>query len=192
MEKLLETGKTKAIGVSNFSKPEMERLIDNASVQPAIHQFEGHPWLQQREFADWHKSKGIHVTHYSPLGNQNDLYSKAGHIGKLIDEPILNEIGQKHNKNSAQVALGKSYFSSNETKEITMCWLVVAWAISNGYSVLPKSKTPARIKSNLEGDFKLDNDDLKKIETIDRKLRFNDSSGTFGRDFFQGLEGTSV
>ena len=110
MEKLLKTGKAKAIGVSNFSKPEMERLISNASVQPAIHQFEGHPWLQQREFADWNKSKGIHVTHYSPFGNQNELYSNAGHIGKLIDEPILNEIGQKHNKNSAQVALGKSYF----------------------------------------------------------------------------------
>lgn len=111
MEKLLKTGKTRAIGVSNFSKPEMERLISNASVQPAIHQVEGHPWLQQREFADWNKSKGIHVTHYSPFGNQNDLYSKAGHIGKLIDDPVLTEIAQKHNKNSAQVALGKSCFS---------------------------------------------------------------------------------
>ena len=114
MEKLFETGKTKAIGVSNFSKPEMERLIENASVQPAIHQFEGHPWLQQREFADWHKSKGIHVTHYSPLGNQNDLYSKAGHIGKLIEDKVLNEIAQKHNKNPAQVSLGKSLFWLNK------------------------------------------------------------------------------
>lgn len=67
-----------------------------------------------------------------------------------------------------------------------------AWAVTNGYSTLPKSKTPSRIKSNLEGDFKLDGDDLNKINQIDRKLRFNDSSGDFGRDFFQDLEGTSV
>lgn len=67
-----------------------------------------------------------------------------------------------------------------------------AWAITEGYSVLPKSKTPSRIKSNFEGDFRLDADDMNKIHQIDRKLRFNDSSGEFGRDFFQDLEGTSV
>lgn len=58
--------------------------------------------------------------------------------------------------------------------------------------MLPKSKTPSRIKSNFEGDFKLDADDMKKIQQNDRKLRFNDSSGDFGRDFFQDLEGKSV
>ena len=107
MEQLPSTGKARAIGVSNFNKAEMERLVQNASVQPAVHQFEGHPWLQQRDFAEWHKAKGIHVTHYSPFGNQNELYSQSGHIGKLIDDPVLVEIGKKHNKNSAQVALGK-------------------------------------------------------------------------------------
>ncbi|ODM21800.1 hypothetical protein SI65_02644 [Aspergillus cristatus] len=172
MEKVIPTGKVKAIGVSNFSKAEIERLVQNAAIPPAVHQFEGHPWLQQRDFADWHKSKGIHVTHYSPFGNQNELYSGAGHLGKLIDEPILEQIGKKHGKSSSQVAL--------------------AWAITDGHSVLPKSKTPSRIKSNLEGDFKLDADDMSKIQQIDRKLRFNDSSGEFGRDFFQDLEGTSV
>jgi alcohol dehydrogenase (NADP+) len=55
--------------------------------------------------------------------------------------------------------------------------------------VLPKSKTPSRIKSNLEGDFKLSPDDMKKIEKLNKKLRFNDSSGEFGREFFNGLEG---
>ena len=112
MEKLPSTGKAKAIGVSNFNKAEMERLVQNASVQPAVHQFEGHPWLQQRDFAEWHKSKGIHVTHYSPFGNQNELYSRSGQIGRLIDDPVLVEIGKKHNKSSAQVALGKFLFFS--------------------------------------------------------------------------------
>lgn len=54
--------------------------------------------------------------------------------------------------------------------------------------MLSKSKTPSRIKSNLEGDFKLDEDDMAKIRTINKKMRFNDSSGDFGRDFFQDLE----
>ncbi|RDH29327.1 NADP-dependent oxidoreductase domain-containing protein [Aspergillus welwitschiae] len=169
MEKLLSTGKVKAIGVSNFSKAEMEHLLKETSVVPAVHQLESHPWLQQRSFADWHKSKGIHVTHYSPFGNQNELYSREGTIGKLIDDPVLVEIGKKYNKSSAQVAL--------------------AWGINEGHSVLPKSKTPSRIKDNLQGDFKLDAEDLQKIRGIDRKLRFNDSSADFGREFFGDLDG---
>lgn len=58
-----------------------------------------------------------------------------------------------------------------------------------GRTVIPKSKTESRIKANLEGDFKLDADDLKKIESIDKKFRFNDPSGTFGWDFYTDLDG---
>lgn len=52
-----------------------------------------------------------------------------------------------------------------------------------------KSKTPSRIKANFEGDFKLDADDVAKIDELDKKLRFNDPSGSFGWDFFKDLEG---
>ncbi|PYI35165.1 aldo/keto reductase family protein [Aspergillus indologenus CBS 114.80] len=169
MEKLLSTGKVKAIGVSNFSKAEMERLLKETSVVPAAHQLESHPWLQQPDFAEWHKSKSIHITHYSPFGNQNELYSKEGTIGKLIEDPVLVDIGKKYNKSGAQVAL--------------------AWGITQGHSVLPKSKTPSRIQANLEGDFKLSDEDMQKIRGIDRKLRFNDSSADFGKDFFTDLDG---
>lgn len=58
--------------------------------------------------------------------------------------------------------------------------------------MLPKSKTPARISSNLEADFELLPDDMKKIETINKKFRFNDSSGVFGRKFFEDLEGEPI
>jgi alcohol dehydrogenase (NADP+) len=54
---------------------------------------------------------------------------------------------------------------------------------------LPKSKTPERIKANLEGDFKLSDEEMKKIAEIDQKLRFNDSSDEFGREFFSDLDG---
>jgi diketogulonate reductase-like aldo/keto reductase len=106
LEKLVSSGKVKAIGVSNFSQEEIQRVVDNATVPPSVHQLEGHPWLQQRSFADWHKKNGIHVTHYSPFGNQNELYSREGKIGRLIEDPTLVEIGKKYNKSGAQVALG--------------------------------------------------------------------------------------
>ncbi|KAJ5939512.1 hypothetical protein N7466_002646 [Penicillium verhagenii] len=168
MEKLLETGKAKAIGVSNFSKADLEKLLAETSVVPAVHQMECHPWLQQRDFSEWHIEMGIHITHYSPFGNQNAFYGMKAGFGKLIEEHVLAEIGEPYGKRPAQV--------------------VLAWAVSLGHSVVPKSKTPSRIISNLEGDFKLSPHDMEKISALNRGLRFNDSSGEFGRDFFEDLE----
>ncbi|CAD6569513.1 MAG: hypothetical protein ASARMPREDX12_008944 [Alectoria sarmentosa] len=169
MEKTLKSGKTKAIGISNFSKAELVRLLKETTVVPADHQIECHPWLQQHSFTEFHKSKGIHITHYSPFGNQNAIYSSGHNMGKLIDDPTIVEIGKKYGKNGAQVAL--------------------AWGIANGHSVLPKSKTPERIQSNLAGDFKLEKEDLDKLNAIDKKLRFNDPSGSFGYNFYTDLDG---
>lgn len=169
MEKTLKSGKTKAIGISNFSKAELERLLKETTVVPAAHQIECHPWLQQQTFTAFHKSKGIHVQQYSPFGNQNEIYSSGQNVGKLIEDPTIVEIAKKYGKNGAQVAL--------------------AWGIAQGHSVLPKSKTPERIRSNLAGDFKLEKEDLDKLSTIDKKLRFNDPSGNFGWDFYTDLEG---
>lgn len=136
---------------------------------PAAHQIECHPYLAQKEFFDWHQSKGIHVTQYSPFGNQNEIYSKGQKMEKLIEDATLVEIGKKYGKSGAQVAL--------------------AWGITHGRSVIPKSKTESRIKQNLEGDFELEKADLEKIDAIDRKLRFNDPSANFGWDFYTDLDG---
>ncbi len=84
MEKLLNTGKTKAIGISNFSKAEVETLLKESAVVPATHQIECHPWLQQEDFTNWLKSKGIHVQQYSPFGNQNEIYDGGKNMGKLM------------------------------------------------------------------------------------------------------------
>nr|POF08134.1 putative oxidoreductase c26f1.07 [Quercus suber] len=169
MEACLKNGKVRAIGVSNFSQAELERLVKETSVVPAVHQIECHPYLQQAAFDAWHKEKGIHITQYSPFGNQNAIYTKHESTGKLIDDPVLNEIGKKYNKSGAQVAL--------------------AWGIAHGRTVIPKSKTENRIQQNFEGDFKLDADDVKKIDSIDRKLRFNDPSENFGWNFYTDLDG---
>lgn len=84
MEKLLKTGKTKAIGISNFSRREVEEILEKGSVVPAAHQLECHPWLQQKEFVDWQRSKGIVIQHYSPFGNQNEIYDSGKKMGKLM------------------------------------------------------------------------------------------------------------
>lgn len=69
MEKTFASGKTKAIGLSNFSRKEIKRLLSETEVVPAVHQIELHPWLQQRDLDEFHKSKGIHISHYSPLAS---------------------------------------------------------------------------------------------------------------------------
>ena len=111
MEGLVKSGKAKAIGVSNFSKKEMERLLANCSIVPAVHQLELHPWLQQRTFVEYLQEKGIHVTQYSPFGNQNALYGGRDSVGRLVNDSVLNEIGKKYGKTGAQVALGKLSWS---------------------------------------------------------------------------------
>ncbi|KAL8929950.1 MAG: hypothetical protein Q9208_001094 [Pyrenodesmia sp. 3 TL-2023] len=169
MEKTFKSGKAKAIGISNFSRKETERLIKQTEVVPAANQIEMHPYLQQTEAGEWFRSKGIHVQQYSPFGNQNEIYSKGQNMGKLIDDPTLVAIGKKYGKNGAQVAL--------------------AWGIAQGHSVLPKSKTPSRIRENLEGDFRLEEEDLEKIRSVDKQMRFNDPSENFGMKFYIGEEG---
>ncbi|KAL8804406.1 MAG: hypothetical protein Q9182_002601 [Xanthomendoza sp. 2 TL-2023] len=169
MEKTFKKGKAKAIGISNFSRQETERLLQETDVVPAANQIEVHPYLQQTEACEWFKSKGIHVQQYSPFGNQNQIYSKGQNMPKLIDDPTLIAIAHAHGKNGAQVAL--------------------AWGIAHGRSVLPKSKTPSRIRENLEGDFRLEKAEVEKVAGVDKGLRFSDPSATFGWRFFGGEDG---
>jgi diketogulonate reductase-like aldo/keto reductase len=105
MEECQKKGKARAIGISNFSKAELERLLKETNVVPAAHQIELHPWLQQAGFDAFHKEKGIHITQYSPFGNQNEIYSSGKDHGKLMEDETLVEIGKKYNKSGAQVAL---------------------------------------------------------------------------------------
>jgi len=169
MEALLKTGKVKAIGISNFSKKEVERVLENASTVPAVHQMELHPWLQQKGFFEFHKEKGIHVTQYSPFGNQNEIYGSRQEVGQLVNDETIVKIGKKYGKTSNQVAL--------------------AWGISHGRSVIPKSKSPERITQNFDIAFKLEQADIEAIDKIDRKIRFNDSSKDFGYELFTDLDG---
>lgn len=88
MEKLLKTGKTKAIGVSNFSKKYLEELLPQVEVVPAANQIENHPYLPQEEIAEICREKGILIEAYSPLGSTGS---------PLFEEDGVKEVAKKHN-----------------------------------------------------------------------------------------------
>lgn len=175
MEKLLGTGKVKAIGVSNFSKGEIETLLREGSVAPAVHQMEGHPYLQQKDFNAWLRAKGIHVTQFSPLGNLNSFYREVSwsktqsHMDRIIDHPILQELAAKYKKTPVQMAL--------------------AWGVNCGRSVIPKSVIDWQIKQNLESDFDIEKADMEKMGEMDLKVRFNDPSEEYRWPLYSDLEG---
>ncbi|KAH7140959.1 NADP-dependent oxidoreductase domain-containing protein [Dactylonectria macrodidyma] len=176
MEKLVDTGKVKAIGVSNFSKGELERLINECSVVPAVHQMEVHPYLQQRSFNEWLQSQGIHVVQFSPLGNMNDFYRSTGwskevsHMMRVIDQPLLKDLGLKYGKSAVQI--------------------VLSWGVNSGRSVIPKSTIGWQIAENVEADFEMALEDIKAIEKLDIGARFNDPSLDYQWRLYSDLEGT--
>jgi glycerol 2-dehydrogenase (NADP+) len=75
MEKLLETGKVKTIGVSNFSIKTFEEFLPHVKIVPAVNQVEEHPCLPQNNLNKYCQEKGIQVVGYSPLGN---IFSDRG------------------------------------------------------------------------------------------------------------------
>lgn len=136
---------------------------------------EVHPYLQQQDFNAWLWSNGIHVIQFSPLGNMNDFYRQTGwakevsHMMRLIDQPLLKEIAAKYNKTPVQI--------------------VLSWGINHGRSVIPKSVVDWQMDENLNADFKLSNDDLTQISTLDVKARFNDPSLDYEWRLYSDLEG---
>ncbi|KAG2179092.1 hypothetical protein INT43_001942 [Umbelopsis isabellina] len=139
MEKLVESGKTKAIGVSNFSTHNLDILLKKANIVPAVNQVELHPYLPQHKLLEYCTAKGIHLTAYSPLGSTDSPLQK---------EADLIAIAEKNNKTVAQT--------------------LISWAVQRGTSVLPKSVTPSRIEANFQ-DYKLSEEDFAKINEISKK-----------------------
>ncbi|XP_078179144.1 NADPH-dependent aldo-keto reductase, chloroplastic-like isoform X2 [Carex rostrata] len=127
MEKLYDSGKARAIGVSNFSSKKLEDLLSVARVPPAVIQVECHPAWQQEKLHALCQSKGVHLTAYSPLGSPGTTWMKSNNI---LEHPIIASVAEKLGKTPAQVAL--------------------RWGIQSGHSVLPKSTNEARIKQNLD------------------------------------------
>lgn len=73
MEEQVDLGKAKAIGVSNFSKAQVEKILKNARIRPVTNQVELHVYNQQKELEDYLKKENITLTAYSPLGTAGSI-----------------------------------------------------------------------------------------------------------------------
>ncbi|KJZ74340.1 hypothetical protein HIM_06346 [Hirsutella minnesotensis 3608] len=140
MEALMGTGKVKAIGVCNYSKPYLEELLPQCKIVPAINQIENHPSLPQQEIVDLCNQKGIHVVAYSPLGSTGSPLMSAEPITKIA-----------------------------EKRGISAGTVLLSYHVARGTTVLAKSVTPARIKANLE-IVKLDDEDMKLLNDYSNDL----------------------
>lgn len=155
MQKCVESGKAKAVGVSNFSIPEIEELLPHQGGVPiSCNQVEVHPWLPQTELVEFARKHGILITCYSPFAGQ-----KADGATLLKDSNV-NVLAKKNGMDAGQ--------------------LLQSWAVQRGTVPLGKSATPSRIQSNLdirplsESDMKAINDLALPNEegrTVDVRIR---------------------
>jgi diketogulonate reductase-like aldo/keto reductase len=150
LETLLADGKVRAIGVSNFMVEHLTRLLQTASVVPAVNQIEVHPYFQQREVQSLGAEHGILTQAWSPIGGIT-FYRDGEHTSTLQD-PTIGEIAAAHGETPAQVML--------------------RWGVQQGRSVIPKSTKPARIAENLDVfDFELTAEELAAIDALDTGRR---------------------
>jgi len=140
---IYESGRVKAIGVSNFNREHIDKIIEATGVTPHVNQVERHPLFQQKELNKFCTDLGITMTAYSPLG--------SGRLGLMV--PKIEPVAAKHGKTVAQV--------------------VLRWQLQTNWIIIPKSITPARVIENKDiFDFNLDDDDIKIINAMDAAERF--------------------
>jgi diketogulonate reductase-like aldo/keto reductase len=150
LETLLADGKVRSIGVSNFMVEHLHRLMDVATVVPAINQIELHPFFQQPEVQQKNRELGILTQAWSPIGGIT-FYRDSGHTSALED-PTIGHIAKEHGKSPAQVML--------------------RWHLQEGRQVIPKSTKPARIAENIDVfDFDLTTEKLSAIDALDTRRR---------------------
>ncbi|PKY05264.1 putative glycerol dehydrogenase [Aspergillus campestris IBT 28561] len=160
MEKLYAEKKARAIGVSNWTKEQLEQLLKYAKVTPQINQIEIHPFLPNEELVRYCFDHNIMPEAYSPLGSQNQVPTTGERVS---ENATLKEIAEKGGNTLAQV--------------------LIAWGLRRGYVVLPKSSNPARIESNFQS-IELSDADFAAVNKVaeGRHFRFVNMKDTFGYD----------
>jgi len=127
-----------------------KKLIAATGIKPAVNQVELHPWLRQDDLLAYCQKENIHLTAYFPLGGQANKDRPS-----LIEHPTVKKVAQKY-------------------PEATPGQVLLSWGLGRGYSVIPKSTNPDRIKSNLR-QLKLSSEDMQTISDIgkDEQKRFS-------------------
>ena len=136
MERLVEEKVVRTIGLSNFYTSHMAPVLASANIAPAVDQIEYHPGLLQEDTIAACRENGILVEAWSPLGR-----------GRLLDDPVIAGIAQKHGKSAAQV--------------------ILRWVIQNDVLPLVKSVHTERIRENFDlFSFSLDSDEMAAIASL--------------------------
>lgn len=146
MEKAVELGKVKSIGLSNFNEERFEDVINKCTIKPAVHQIETHPFYPEHDLKALGEKYGTIVESWFPLGGIENK-------GKLLDNDIIKEIAAEHGKRAAQV--------------------ILRWHIQNHFVAIPGSADEKEIAENFDiFDFELTDEDLEKMQKLDTGTRF--------------------
>ncbi|MEC7703539.1 MAG: aldo/keto reductase [Pseudomonadota bacterium] len=157
METLHDEGLTKALGLSNFRKSDIEDILSFARIKPVYNQLELHPYFTQKELATYCDANDIIVSCWSPLGTGE--WNDVDKSQKPIADPVISEIALKYGVSAAQV--------------------IIKWDLQAGRIVIPKSETPKNMASNLALDsFTLSAEDMARIDGLNKDLRFGGNPDT--------------
>lgn len=153
MEKLLNTGKVKSIGVSNFNSEQISRVVKECKVKPVTNQVECNPGLNQLKLIEFCKKLNITITAYSPLGRPNYYANDPVNTPKpALDDPRVGGIAKKYKKTPGQV--------------------ILRYLVEIGTIPVPKSTNPDRLLQNINiFDFKLTPDEIKLMEKFNTGRR---------------------
>jgi diketogulonate reductase-like aldo/keto reductase len=150
LEELYNRKLVRAIGVSNFLKHHLETLLNRNGKVPMVNQVEFHPHLQQQNLVNFCKQHNIQYEAWSPI--------MKGEVNRI---PELIEIAKKYGKSPVQV--------------------ILRWDLQKGIITIPKSVHKERIISNAElFDFELSDDDISRIDILDRNERIGPDPDIFG------------
>ena len=142
MEKYVEEGKIRSLGLSNWYVEELEEFLPQIDIMPALVQNEIHPYYQENDVIPYIQSLGIVVQGWYPFGGR-------GHTSELLNDEVIVDIAKNHNVSAAQV--------------------ILRWNLQKGVVVIPGSSNPEHIKENTElYDFELTIDEMNRINALDR------------------------
>ena len=140
LQKLLESGDLRAIGVSNYKPKHLQRVLDETGIVPDVNQIQLSPYSTRDDCRAYHDEHGIVTESWSPLGASS---------GELRNDPTITRIAAAHDKSPTQV--------------------VLRWHIQLGLVVIPRSSNPGRIAENIEVfDFQLSNEEMTTITGLNR------------------------
>lgn len=147
MEKAVEEGKLRSIGLSNYYTAEdFDRLVNATTITPALLQNETHPYYQSKEMKEHLKQYGTVLESWFPLGGR-------GNTQTLFNDPVISSIAAAHGKTSAQV--------------------ILRWHLQAGNIAIPGSRNEAHIQENYEiFDFSLSDEEMQELTALDKQERF--------------------